>query len=53
MKTIEINTYLTEVENAEEKYVVREFDIDGNLIRTRVVQSQDDAKRVKEEWQKQ
>ena len=50
---ITITTYLTEVQNGEEKYVVRMFDESGNLVKTRVVQSEEDAQRVKLEWQKQ
>lgn len=50
---ITITSYLTEVQNGEEKYVVRLFNEQGDLVKTRVVQSLDDAERVKLEWQKQ
>lgn len=53
MKRIEISTYLTEVLDSEEKFIVREYCDDGTVSRTRVVQSQEAAENVKLEWQKQ
>jgi hypothetical protein len=52
MKRIEISTYLTEVLDSDEKYIVREYRDDGTVSRTRVVQSQEAAENVKLEWQK-
>ena len=53
MKEIVISTFMNEVEGAEEKYVVREIDDSGRVLRTRVVGSEYDAETVKLEWQKQ
>jgi hypothetical protein len=53
MKEIVIATFLNEVEGAQEKYVVREVDDSGRVLRTRVVGSEYDAETVKLEWQKQ
>jgi hypothetical protein len=53
MKRIEITTYLTEVMDSGEKYIVREFKDDGTVTRTRVVQTLEAAENVKLEWQKQ
>lgn len=53
MKRIEISTYLTEVMDSDEKFIVREYRDDGTVVRTRVVQTQEAAENVKLEWQKQ
>lgn len=53
MKRIEISTYLTEVMDNDEKFIVREFRDDGSILRTRVVQTREAAENVKLEWQKQ
>ena len=51
---IRITTFLNEiVDGAVEKYVVREYNNEGTVIRTRQVSSKQDAVNVKLEWQKQ
>lgn len=51
---IRITTFLNEiVDGAVEKYVVREYNNEGTVIRTRQVSSKQDAENVKLEWQKQ
>ena len=51
---IRITTFLNEiVDGAVEKYVVREYNNQGTVIRTRQVSSKQDAENVKLEWQKQ
>ena len=51
---IRITTFLNEiVDGAVEKYVVREYNNEGTVIRTRQVSSKQDAENVKIEWQKQ
>lgn len=52
MNRIEINMFLSETTDAQEKWVVREFNASENLIRTRVVGSEEEANTVKLEWQK-
>ena len=52
MNKIEISMFLSEVAEAQEKWVVREFNDDGHLLRTRVVGSEDEANNVRVEWQK-
>lgn len=52
MNKVEISMFLNEVENAEEKWVVREFDSEDRLIRTRVVASEEEANDVRLLWQK-
>jgi hypothetical protein len=51
---IRITTFLNEiVDGAVEKYVVREYNNQGTVVRTRQVSSKQDAENVKLEWQKQ
>jgi hypothetical protein len=51
---IRITTFLNEiVDGAVEKYVVREYNDQGTVVRTRQVSSKQDAENVKLEWQKQ
>ena len=53
MNTIEIKSYLNNMfEDATEKFVVREIDDDDKVIRTRLVQNEEAAQLVKQEWQK-
>lgn len=53
LNTIEIKSYLNEMfENATEKFVVREVDEDDRVVRTRLVQTEEAAQLVKQEWQK-
>jgi len=51
---IRITTFLNEiVDGAVEKYVVREYNNQDTVVRTRQVSSKQDAENVKLEWQKQ
>ena len=51
---IRITTFLNEiVDGAVEKYVVREYNNQGTVVRTRQVSSKQDEENVKLEWQKQ
>lgn len=52
MNRIEINMFLSETNDAQEKWVVREFNDEGHLLRTRVVGSEEEANGVKTQWQK-
>lgn len=52
-KRIEITTYLTEVMDSDEKFIVREFRDDGSVLKTRVVQTREAAENVRLEWSKQ
>jgi hypothetical protein len=54
MKNIKITPYLNEiVDGAVEKFIVREYNDSGNVVRTRVVTTLTEAENVKLEWQKQ
>lgn len=53
MKQIVISSFLNETESSQEKFVVREIDSEGRVLRTRVVATQYDAETVRLEWQKQ
>lgn len=52
MNRIEITMFLSETSDAQEKWVVREFNDEGHLLRTRVVESEAKASDVRLEWEK-
>ena len=52
MNKIEISEFLTETQDAEPRWVVRMFNSEDHLLRTRVVGSEEEANNTKIEWAK-
>lgn len=49
---IVVTPFLNEYTSTDEKWVVRELDSEGNVLRTRMTQTHEDAEAVRREWEK-
>jgi hypothetical protein len=51
-KVVNISKFLSEVAEAADKYVVQEMTLTGDIIRQQVVNTGDEATRLKHEWER-